>query len=323
MTDQIQESTTAVVESSGSATEPAAQQSATPQSLPTEGTKEISASADKATVAAGIAPASQASAYTPNFKYKVKDSEMEFDEWVRPVIKSKEHEEKLRDLYTKAMGLDEIKKDRDTIKESFSKLEPDYKQLTQSLDVLSGWAKNGEYDKFFEALRIPEDKILSYAVERIKYHQLPQEERARIDAARAQKENFAQVNYEKGSLESRLQEQSVKTRELEFQLHTSKPEVSQFVQAFEAKVGMPGAFRQKVIERGMLEYQLNGKDISAEEAISLVMKDWKPFVGIEQAQGQAQVQQVQAATQAVSGANNKPVIPNIQGQGGSPVSYGL
>lgn len=255
-----------------------------------------------------------ANPYTPNFKYKVKDKELEMAEWVRTAVKNKAHEDELRDLYTKSVGIDEIKQERDSIKANFTKLEPEYKQLTQSLDVLSGYVQQGDFGKFFKSLRIPEKAFLEYAVERLQYHNLPQEERARLDARVQEQERFQQLGQQNSAYEEALQRQAEQTRALEYNFAVSKPEVSSFVQAYDAAVGTPGAFRQKVVEKGLLAAQYQGIDIGAEDAIQAVMKEFAGFIKPSVGAGQLP-QNTPMASQL--GANNKPVIPNLSSSAGT------
>lgn len=257
--------------------------------------------------------------YTPNLKYKVKDKELEMPEWVKEAVKDKKREDELRDLFTKAMGLDEVKKERDEIKTNFTKLEPEYKQLTQSLDVLSQYVNKGEYGKFFQALRIPEEKILGYAVERLKYYNLPDEERAKVDARMQEQERLYSLSEHNQTLEQRFQAQMVQNKELEYSVAVMKPEVAQFVQNFEAMVGKPGAFRDKVVEKGILLHQMQGVDLPAEQVVQMVMQEFSGFIKPAAVESQS-TQRVTAEGIPVV-QNKKPVIPTITNASGtgSPV----
>ncbi|GAG39911.1 unnamed protein product, partial [marine sediment metagenome] len=51
----------------------------------------------------------QQTEYEPNFNYSVKSESHEFDEWIRPLVKDTESEEHVRQLYTRAKGLDHVK----------------------------------------------------------------------------------------------------------------------------------------------------------------------------------------------------------------------
>src|SRR5688500_3044500 len=61
-------------------------------------------------------PPKEVPQYTPNYKFKVMDEEKEFDDFLKGAIKTKEDEEKLRDIVTKAYGLDAHKKTHETLK---------------------------------------------------------------------------------------------------------------------------------------------------------------------------------------------------------------
>ena len=98
---------TQVVESQGQvASTPNTAPSAAPASTPAAGNDRGNGAQTTAKGTEGATPVVEA--YTPSFKYKasVKDpaindwvkKELEMDEWVRPVVKSKEQEERLKEL---------------------------------------------------------------------------------------------------------------------------------------------------------------------------------------------------------------------------------
>src|SRR5574343_411032 len=58
------------------------------------------------------------SSYVPNKKYSVRGKEFEFDKDFDAIITSKEVEDKIRNLYVKADGLEAIQKQRDTLKQT-------------------------------------------------------------------------------------------------------------------------------------------------------------------------------------------------------------
>src|SRR5690606_24340502 len=76
---------------------------------------------------AGTSDATQA--WKPSFKFKVKDKELEFDDFVKPIIKTKDLEQKFKDLYEKAHGLDEVKTSREAFKQQVEEWKGKYNQV--------------------------------------------------------------------------------------------------------------------------------------------------------------------------------------------------
>ena len=146
--------------------------------------------------------------WTPSFKYKVKDDEFDMEEWVKPLVTNKEIEEKLKVLHSKGHGIEDIKKDRTTLRETKQQLEEkltttesELNNMKQSLNIVSDWVQKGEMDKFFDALQIPEDKVLQYAIERLKYREMSPEQRAQIDAQKTQQRQLEEAQWQNQQLQ--------------------------------------------------------------------------------------------------------------------------
>lgn len=259
---------------------------------------------------AGETPA----AYNPNFKFKVLDKELEFDELLRPLITNKEIEDKVRELYSKGHGIDHIKEQRQALQEKLGKLEPQYTSLNKGLDMLNSMVQKGDYFGFFNALKIPEEDILKYALSRVKYKELPPEQRAEQDRAYQEQQRLGYLENSNQQLLEMYQNQAVSQRSNELDSYLSRADIGQVVQAFDARVGQPGAFRDEVIKRGQYYASVGGgKDISVEQAVNEVMH----LLG-----GAAQkAPSVNPATVAAQQA--KPVIPNIKGRGTSPTKQAI
>ena len=75
--------------------------------------------------------------YTPNTTYKIKDEEKSFNEKLVAGIKDKETEDHLRDLYTKADGLE-------SYKQKFTKKDEVQKQVQATNNTLEAMLANKE-----------------------------------------------------------------------------------------------------------------------------------------------------------------------------------
>lgn len=263
--------------------------------------------------------------YAPSYKYKILDKEYEFDTWLKPLVKDKDTEEKLRDLVTRSHGIDEIKKARDEYRTKYEEIEPKYQNIDASLSYLSDLVNKGDIRSFVEAVRLPKNKLLQYAIEELKYLQLPAEERSRVDAERAEQERLVSLETQNQTLQQQLYQASVQTREQELSMVTSRPDVQAVVNQFNALVGKPDAFRTKVVEKGLSHFHLTGQDLTASQAVEAVLAEVRPLLGVGASGTQmAAGQQFSGAGATTAGQpvvvrETKPTIPNIQSGGVSPV----
>lgn len=253
--------------------------------------------------------------YTPNFKFKVMDEEKEFDEFIRGAIKDKEHEEKLRDLYTKAHGLEHHKKTHESLKERVEKhyrpLEETYNTTMNNIKYLDQAVQKKDYQTFFDTLKIPRQDILKYALDLVKYEEMSPEQKAQVDKQREIERNNEMLSQQTQSYQSQAQEYAVQVRTLQLNNELMRPEHNSFVQNFDAKAGKPGAFREQVIRHAELAFYRNQTDLPVEQAVQEVMALYGNWIAPQVAPTpqQAPAPQVQ---------QKPPVIPNVQSTGNSP-----
>jgi hypothetical protein len=244
--------------------------------------------------------------YAPSFKYKVRDEEFDMDEWAKEVIKNEEMEKRFQDLYTRGHGLDLAKKERDELKSTYEEVNEKYTGLQTALNNVNELVMKGDASGFIQALGLPKDMFIQYAINELKYQQLPAEEKARIDAERQQQAQLQQLAYQNQQLQTDLEQTAVAQRETELSTTLADPSVASIAQEYETSVGKPGAFRDLVIERGRFHSLANGVDISARDAVNEVIQ----ILG--RTQGTGTVQNAQVGTPQ---AQQKKVIPNIPSQG--------
>jgi len=263
-------------------------------------------------------PASEEPEYQPNYSFKVKDDEHEFDEWVRPSITSKEHEDKLRDLYTKAYGLDSVKSRADDFERKYSDVNGKYGSLNQQWEQMSNGLqkindmKEKDFGTFRKVWQIPDHKILEAASEIMQYMQNP-ELKAQYDA---NQERSIQMLQQEQSLSQYTQQ----TQQMQRQMHDMKmmqaysdPEVSRFEKEFDKRMGA-GAFKKEVNDYGSLQFH-NGQYLEPSAVVGSTYQRMKSLLGEVQAQ-QTEVPQVPQRASAS--------LPNLgSGKTGSAVKKRL
>lgn len=238
-------------------------------------TVDVSAEVTKSAEKEVAAP--EAQAYTPNYKFKVHDEEKEFDEFVRGSIKDVDTEKKTRELYEKAYGLDFVKPKYEDLKKKYPEVEQNYQQLNNTVNEILD-LRDKDLGSFFEALKLPEEKVAQWMLDKIKKMELPPEQRQVYDQYEETRRRNLTLEKQFQQLEQRTQAQEVHARTLELDSSLQRPEVSSFVKAFDETRKQPGSFREEVRERGLYEWKVNGKDLSVAEAIAAVMSRYTGMV---------------------------------------------
>lgn len=263
--------------------------------------------------AAGSAPPP----YTPNFKFKYavdgeKQQEAEFDDLFKPLVKDAETEKKVRELFAKAHGLDFTKSDRDRLKAEYEPLLEKHTNITNSLAQLSGFVREGDFQSFFEALQIPEQAVLKYALDRVQYHKMDPQQRAQLDQHRQQNQQAMALQQQNNLLQQQVRQIAATHRTTELETALSRPDVAAVVQNFDTRAGKPGSFRDLVIQRGQYFALAQGVDMPPSQVIADVLA----MIGAPAPQGGQAPGNGAAPAQTTRAA--PPVLPNVSGKGTSP-----
>lgn len=248
------------------------------------------------------------SAYTPNFKYKYWDNEQrkqvekEFDEWARPGIKDPDTEKRVREYFEKLNGFDSIKSHKESLLTENKTLKANFEGLQKEVSAVTQHLKKGDLESFFNALNVPEEKILRYALSRLEMREKPPEVQQTYQEFREWKSKAEQLENQNAELMQQFQQVQVATREQQLNQSLQQPAVASVVQAFNDRMGSPDAFRNEVVKRGAMYWHLHKQDKPADELV----KEVAQIIGVQEAP-------VMSAPQTP-----KPVIPNIQSKGTSP-----
>lgn len=216
----------------------------------------------------------KADEYVPSFKFKVHDQEYEFDEPVKGVIKDKATEEKIRDIYTKAYGLESAQKSRDNWKQKHEETEAKVKSYAEIFDTPIKLYKDG---KRVEALRatFKDEDILEAAKHLIRLNQATPEERERMEHEFAQSKTYYQKEDEYNSIITNAQKAEYEAVQARIDLELSKSEISEVAKFIDTRLGN-GAFRNEVNAYGDTQYRA-GRKIQPDEAVKVVYEKYKTF----------------------------------------------
>lgn len=263
-----------------------------------------------------------APAYAPNFKYKVDREEREIPEYLRGLVKDANSEKQVREIMEKADGLESIKPRYEQTRTRLKDVETKYAAVNEGLEELGQHIKNGDLDSVIDMLQINPKSVLQWALNAAQYEQLPDAERARIDEARNAKREARDHAKRAEQLERHLHESSSHAREVEFHTVLARPDVTQFESSLDNQLG-EGFFRSKVIQTGQWVQKQYGRDLTVNEAVGLVMKEYakiaqaqasQPAPGPTGAQGGSPT----APATPAAPAKEPPVIPAIGSGSASP-----
>lgn len=290
---------------------------------PKEETKTVSPGSPEAD------PATPAQKFTPNLKVKVRNQEIEVPKWMADGIKDEKTQREAHDLLTRAHGLE-------IVKQAFDQQTEAYEQVVERLSAyetvtgkLRQAYRRGDFDSFFSQMNIPVEKVLQWVADKVRYNELDPEQRQMIDARREAQQRAWQAEDELVGYRQSAIEEAVRARTLELDAELAKPEVKTVADAFDAKVGKPGAFRAEVINRAQLAAFTRKVDLTAADAVKEALTVYGQLVAATAQtpapQGAAQPSaQQQASTQAAPAVTTvrkePPVIPNISGKTQSPTA---
>lgn len=267
--------------------------------------------------------------YTPNMKYTVHDEEREFDDWAKPLVVDKASEDQFRQIHEKVYGIDHIKQDRDSLRERVSMMQESvekYNTISQNIQSLNEYAQAGNYDAFFQTLGVPESEIMKWAANRIRYTEMSPEERMQYDRSVDNQRQAVLSRQQTQTMQQQIDQLQYERTLLHFDQFLSRPEIKEVSQRFDQRLGRQGAFRQAVFERGSYYAAVHKKEVPIEEVADEIIR----MSGLHEVNTQASVagagqapvlpgtSQVPPHVAAATAAK-KPVIPNVEGSGLSPV----
>lgn len=253
------------------------------------------------TQAGATAAATQAEAYTPNYKYKVRDEELEFDEFLRGAIKTPEDEKRLRQLYEQSVGYEKVIKPKfDETTQKLSKFETTVNELTKHFN-------RGDLNSFLQTLGVPKDKLLDLFLQEAQYESQTPEERLKIDRAREAESRAHKMADENEKLTRQTQQVQQYMFDRDMELATGQADVKSFAEQFNARTGKADAFRQALKAEGTRAFYEENRNISPFEAVKRVMDHYKAFM--------SQTAPQAASPVLASPGNGKepPVLPNLAG----------
>lgn len=237
------------------------------------------------------------------------------------VIKDEVSEKKVRELYEKAYGLDHVKGKYTNLQTRYQQAEQFIGQVLPKINEMQEAYSRKDLDSIFKTLNIPEEMVLQHIIAKAQYMELPPEQRKVLDEKRYAEQKALQLEKQVSSYQQQVEAQVTQAKSFALQVTLEKPDYKAISQAFDARAGKPGAFRDAIIDAGELAWiRSNGQiDLTPEQAIQQVIQYWgNPLQQMAQNPPVIPVQQTQA--QAPQGPPAKrTTIPNVASRSSASV----
>lgn len=276
--------------------------------------------AEEGEVADPQAPATPAK-FTVNPKFTAVGKEYTLPDYLAKAISSPEQEKEVKDLYTKAMGLDHVKMRHQELTDKHTQLSQEHHETVEAIQDLSEIYQEAVktqnpllLNHFFDQLQIPHQVILQYAQKLAEFYESDPSQQQQVMMSLTAYRQAREAGKQNQRLTQGNRQFQVQARTVELDSALAKPEIAPFVAKFEAQYG-PGSFRQELIRNGIYVHKTENRDLSIAENVNQVVTRF----GLNAAPAAAQAPGMQpqaapgAAAQPAPAANPSPA-PAPQGQ---------
>jgi len=208
--------------------------------------------------------------WQPDYSYDVKGEKREFDERFRSVINSKDDEDALRDLYTKADGLDAIKEKADKYKNDYDEAFGQIELMSKGFSTLKEIRDTKNIDKLIDALgasddEVFQDAILEWAIKKADFLTLPQEEQERISGANSQQKELSSLRSQVQQLQSQGS-----ANHYQSEMNRMRSMISSEWSDLNSKLSEVGInFEDEVLMNGTNQFKTTGVEPTIEDAIKI------------------------------------------------------
>lgn len=229
----------------------------------------------------GEGEAAPAPGTPPKFKVTPKftavGKEYTLPDYLANAITTPEQEKEVKDLYTKAMGLDHVKMRHQELTDKHTQLTTEHNEVVEGIEDLSAIYADAVktqnpllLNHFFEQLQIPHQVILQYAQALAQFYESDPAQQQQVMMSLNAYRQARESGKQNQKLTSGNRQLQVQARTTELDSALAKPEISPFVQKFEQQYG-PGSFKQELIRNGIYVHKTEGKDLSIAENVNQVV----------------------------------------------------
>lgn len=248
----------------------------------------------------GADATAQSQEYTPSYKYKVLDEEKEFDTRLHGIIKSKDDEEFLRDLYTRADGLENYKQKLSMRDTEFDTYRNQMAPVVEGFKKLKAARDSGKLQDLFYDLGLDEDTVLQYALSIASERELPEQQRVAVQQNRDYERKVSELESRLSSYEESIQQERIAAQVNDLSALVSNDSVKDIREALQSS---GNDLRDTVIKYGVGIYQTTGKEPTVQEAFNAVVNQYRALMPRVDKQQTTQIVQ-------------QKTLPRVKGEGG-------
>lgn len=278
--------------------------------------------------AVGIVASNIAATYTPNYKVKVLDKELEIPKEFQGLMKDTASEKMVREVFEKSYGLDTVKPKYQDLKTKYADASDRLSHFESSVgelkNIYDSAVKEKNYlklDDFFSKMNMQEDVILNWALAKVQLNEMAPEQRQLVEGRINAERQAAEYSQRYNSTQEMISNQAVQMKMMQFESALAKPDTVTFATQFDQRFGKPGAFQEEVQRVGEMTWYREKRDLTPQQAINAVVAQYGNLVRQEQAPVPQMTEQGQPSAPAkkVVMRNTSNTIPNIGGKGTSPL----
>jgi hypothetical protein len=262
-------------------------------------------------------------AYTPDLSFTVRDQQHTMDERLKGAMVSKEVEDHLRDLHTRAYGLDSYKErlasregEFEDLSQKHNQIDTEYQSLRSNLDRLNE-IKERDFMSFQRQWKISDQAIIDRANQILEMRDRPVDEQQRFEQQLQDRLSREQEAVQLRAQQTQSQSAYQELHKLKMEQALNAPEVAKFRADYDKKMG-EGAFLNQVNDWGSLQYHNTQRYVEPSVSVSTVFGNLSKIFTPSEAASQMAPEQAQ---QQPAGAPDIPVkpLPNLgTGSTGSP-----
>lgn len=240
----------------------------------------------------------------------------------KEIMKDAESEKEVLELLTAAGGLPVIKEKLSTVQAERNEVRQQHQAIMGQVQDLRETYQRGDIDQWLQKLGIPSERMLQWALDKVQYSQLPPEQQKILDEKQEAQRQAVLARKQVGDQSAQVSEQLRNAKSMLLDAGLASPDVKSLAEAFDAKTGREGSFRDEVIAAGQVAWaQSNGTvDLSPQQAIDQVTAKFRKFVETPALAPQATGAPLSQNSAVAPAGQQKPqVIPNVRGGSQSPM----
>ncbi len=195
-------------------------------------------------------------AYTPNFSYEYRTlagirEKKEFDDRLKQIIKTKEDEDFVRQMVTKAEGLDVNKRNLTQIEEKYANIEKEYSTIKHDVDFVLAARDRGDVFTALQAIGFNKQQIREAVYHDLEAEKLTPQQRQAYDRKHELENSTYHLNRKIQELEQKTRSFEVQSRTTELESIINAGDIAPIAQDFDRRNG-PNAFWNEVVSRGLM-----------------------------------------------------------------------